>query len=137
MIRGLAVTLGMIRKEGIENVWARTAMLAKATRAAAHAVGMPVFAKDPSDSVTGLVVPPGIDEPSLRKKLKGDYGFHVAAGQDHLKGKVIRISHMGYVDVADTIGMIGALELVLAEMGHQFTLGEGLRAALTVFAKRA
>ncbi len=137
MIRGLAVTLGMIRKEGIENVWARTALLAKATRAAAQAIGMPVYAKDPSDSVTGLVVPPGVDEGALRKKLKADYGFHVAAGQDHLKGKVIRVSHMGYVDVADTIGMIGALELVLAELGHRFSLGAGLTAAQTVLAKRA
>jgi aspartate aminotransferase-like enzyme len=136
MIRGLAVTLGMIRKEGIENVWARTALLAEATRAAAEPIGMKVFAADPSDSVTGLVVPPGIDEATLRKKLKADYGFHVAAGQDHLKGKVIRISHMGYVDTADTIGMIGALELVLAEMGHTFELGAGLSAAIKVFAKR-
>jgi serine---pyruvate transaminase len=137
MIRGLAVTLDMIRKEGIEAVWARTSLLAKATRAAAPAMGMQVFASDPSDSVTGLTVPQGVDEGALRKKLKADYGFHVAAGQDHLKGKVIRISHMGYVDVADTLGVIGALELVLADLGHRFTLGAGLTAAQAVLAKRA
>ncbi len=136
-IRAMTVALGMIRKEGIENVWARTALLAKAVRTAAPAIGMPVYAAHPTDSVSGLVVPDGVDESALRKKLYQNYGYYVAGGQDKLKGKVIRVSHMGYVDVADTIGLIGALELVLAELGHTFPIGAGLTAAQAVFAKKA
>ncbi len=134
MIRGLAVTLGMILEEGIENVWARSALMARATRQAAEALGLEVFAKDPSDSVTALVVPDGIDEAALRKLIKQTYGFHLAGGQGHLKGKVIRISHMGYVDIVDTLGTIAALELVLAEMGHPVELGRGVSAAQKVVA---
>ncbi len=136
MIRGLAVTLKMIRDEGIENVWARTAMLAEATRNAAEAIGLKVFAADPSDSVTALLVPDGVDEPSLRKTVRAQYGVHLAGGQGKLKGKVIRISHMGYVDVLDTLGTISALELVLAEMGHSFPMGAGVAAAQAVIAER-
>ncbi len=132
MIRGLAVTLGMIRAEGIENVWARTARLARATRAAAEAMGLCVFAADPSDSVTALCVPEGIDEPTLRKTIRQDYGVHLAGGQGKLKGKVIRISHMGYVDALDTLGAIAALELVLTGMGYPVRLGVGLAAAQAV-----
>jgi len=137
MIRGLAVTLDMIRQEGIENVWDRTALLARATRAAADAIGLKVFAVDPSDSVTALCVPDGVDEGKVRKTLREKYGVHCAGGQDKLKGKVLRMSHMGYVDTVDTLGALGALELVLAEMGHAFNLGAGLTAAQAVLAQRA
>jgi len=137
MIRGLATALGMIRKEGIETIWARTALMARAMRAAGSAMGMRVFAVDPSDSVTALVVPAGVDESALRKRLHQRYGFYVAGGQDHLKGKVIRVSHMGYVDIADTIGLVGVLELLLKEMGHTFEFGAGLAAAQQVFAGRS
>jgi len=137
LINGLAVTLRMIREESIEGVWARTALLARATRTAAEAVGLKVFAADPSDSVSALCVPDGIDEPALRAALQQRYGVHLAGGQGKLKGKVIRISHMGYVDVVDTLGAIGALELVLADMGHGVKLGAGLAAAQAVFSGRA
>lgn len=137
MIRGLAVTLSMIREEGIENVWARTALLARATRAAAEAIGLRVFAADPSDSVTALCVPKGVDEGALRKIVKQKYGVHLAGGQGKLKGNVIRISHMGYVDALDTLGAIAALELTLAELGHDVQLGSGLAAAQRVLAEGA
>lgn len=134
MIRGLAVTLEMIRNEGIENVWARTAMLARATRSAAEVLGLRVFAADPSDSVTALTVPDGVDEPTLRKTLREKHGIHLAGGQGKLKGNVIRISHMGYVDAMDTLAAIAALELTLAELGHDVEFGVGLAAAQRVLA---
>ncbi|MBN1343995.1 MAG: alanine--glyoxylate aminotransferase family protein [Phycisphaerae bacterium] len=137
MIRGLAVTLKMIRDEGIENVWARTALLARATRAAAEAIGIKVYAADPSDSVSALCMPEGIDESKLRKTVRQRYGVHLAGGQGKLKGNVIRISHMGYVDALDTIGAISAIEMVLSEMGHDLKLGSGAAAAMTVIARRS
>ena len=120
--------LQMIRDEGLENVWDRTSALARATRAAAEAIGMKIFAKDPVDSLTALVVPDGIDEAALRKTLRTDFGCNVAGGQADLKGKIIRISHMGYVDAVDTLGVIAALEQVLKRLGHPVQLGAGLTA---------
>jgi aspartate aminotransferase-like enzyme len=130
MMRGLRYTLQQIKKDGIENVWKRSARLAGGTRAAAQAMGLGVFAKDPVDSVTGINVPAGVDEKQWRKSLRSDYGCNVAGGQDHLDGKMIRVSHMGYVDEVDTVGLIAALEWTLAAQGHKFELGSGTTAFL-------
>ena len=131
LIRGMKVAVDMINGIGIETVWKRTALLAKATREACKAIGMGVFSKRPSDSVTGIVYPEGIDG-TFRKKLDKKYGLNVADGQDQIKGKVFRVSHMGYVDPLETIGMIAAVEYVLAEMGHKFELGKGVATATKV-----
>ena len=125
MIGGLKFTLGQIKEEGIENVWARCALLAKATRAAVEALGLGIFAADPVDSVTGICVPEGVDEGRWRKDLRGKYGIHCAGGQGHLKGKIIRLNHMGYVDAVDTVGAIAAMEWTLADQGHRFEMGAG------------
>lgn len=125
MVSGLKFTLTKIKEEGIENVWKRSALLAKGTREALKAMGLKIFAQDPVDSVTGVVVPEGIDEGVLRKTLRSKYGIHCAGGQGHIKGKVIRLNHMGYVDAVDTVGAIAALEWTLAEMGYKFQIGAG------------
>ena len=49
-----------------------------------------------------------------------------AGGQDHLKGKIFRISHMGYVDTFDVIQAIAATEMVLKGLGHPVKLGVGV-----------
>lgn len=136
LIRGLRVTLTMLVEEGMERVWKRVAGMAAATRAAAEAIGMPVFSKRPSDSVTALVVPDTVKEKDLRKGLREDFGIHITGGQDHLEGKIVRSSHMGFIDAVDTIGLIGALEQTLHKLGHRFTLGAGVTAAQKVFAER-
>jgi serine---pyruvate transaminase len=136
MVRGLRVTLDMILEEGLEGVWRRVAAMAAATRAAALAMGMPVFSRRPSDSLTAMVVPEGVEEKKLRKNLRERFGVHFAGGQDHLEGKIVRMSHMGYVDPVDTIGAIGALEQALFALGHKFDVGAGAAAAQRVFAER-
>lgn len=131
LIRGLKVAVDMLNEIGIEKVWARTALLAKATRAAAEALGLEVFSQQPSDSVSGICFPEGIGD-EFRKKLQGKYGMSVAGGQAQLKGKIFRVSHMGYVDPIDTIGMIAAVEYTLAEMGADIPVGKGVQAAMEV-----
>lgn len=128
LVRGLRVSLSMIRKEGLENVWARTARLAKATRAAAQAMGLTIFAKDPSDSVTGINTPANIDNDKWRKLMKSRYGVQLADGQGQLKGKMVRISHMGYVDDLDTLSAIAAMEMSLRELGYKCEPGIGVGA---------
>jgi aspartate aminotransferase-like enzyme len=136
MVSGLAHTLAKITEEGIENVWARTALLARATRAALEALGLKLFAKDPVDSVTGIVVPAGVDEGQWRKDLRNKYGIHCAGGQGSMKGNLIRLNHMGYVDAVDTVGAIAALEWTLAEQGYKFNMGAGTGAFGKVIAGR-
>ncbi|MHC4067824.1 MAG: pyridoxal-phosphate-dependent aminotransferase family protein [Planctomycetota bacterium] len=135
LIRGLQKVLHGIKERGLESVWAHTAMLARATRAAVEALGLRLFAADPVDSVTGIWVPESVDEGRLRKTFRSKFAMQIAGGQGHIKGKVIRISHMGYCDAFDTLAVIGALELVLHEMGHPVELGQGLAAAQKVFAE--
>ena len=134
LMRGLRVALELIRAEGIENVWARTARLARATRAAAGAMGLRVFAADPVDSLTALLLPEGFDERTFRKRLRAEHGIVLAGGQDQLQGKAVRISHMGYVDECDTLGAIGAMELALRSMGRPIAPGGGLAAAAVALA---
>jgi len=131
LIRGLKVALDMINEIGIEKVWARTALLAEATRTAAEAIGIKVFSRQPSDSVTGLVYPDGVGD-DFRKRLRATYGMSVAGGQAQLKGKIFRVSHMGYVDPADTIGLIAAIEYTLADVGVDVEIGKGVAAAARV-----
>ncbi len=131
LIRGLKVAVDTINAIGIDTVVARTAMLAKATRTAAQPIGLQVFSKQPSDSVTGLLFPEGVDD-SFRKALRTKYGASVAGGQEHLKGKLFRISHMGYADPLDTIGLIAAIEYTLADLGAKVEIGAGVAAAAKV-----
>jgi aspartate aminotransferase-like enzyme len=133
LIRGLRVAVDMINEIGIETLWARTAILAKALREAAVAIGMTVCSESPSDSVTALGLPAGIDD-SIRKVLKKKYGASVAGGQDGWKNKVIRVSHMGYIDPLDTIGLVAALEYALKELGADIEIGKGVAVATKVLA---
>lgn len=135
LVRGLLCVLRGIKERGLENIWAETTILARATRAAAEAIGLKVFSHDPVDSVTAMVVPQGVDEAALRKTMRGKYGFQIAGGQGELKGKIIRFSHMGYVDAFDTVGVLSALEMTLAGLGHKFQIGAGVAAAQRVFAE--
>jgi len=131
LIRGLRVALEMIHEIGIERIWTRTACLARATRAAAEALGMKVFSRQPSDSVTAILYPQGVGD-EFRERLRERYGCSVAGGQDELKGKVFRVSHMGYIDPLETLGLIAAVEYTLADLGLQLPLGTGVTAAMDV-----
>ena len=135
LVRGTLFNLKKFKEIGLENIWAETKMLAEGTRAAAKAMGLKIFAADPVDSVTGMWVPDGIKEGDLRKTMRDKHGMHIAGAQDDIKGKVIRISHMGYVDQYDTLGVIAALEMTLVSMGYKLEIGTGVSAALKVFAK--
>lgn len=128
MISGLKFTLSQIKETGLENVWAKSALLAKATRTAVEGLVLKLFASDPVDSVTAITVPEGVDEARLRKDMRSKYGIHCAGGQGSMKGEIIRLNHMGYVDEVDTLGAIAALEWTLADQGYKFEMGAGITA---------
>lgn len=131
LLEGLKESIAIIRAEGIENVWARHARHAKATRAAVRALGLDIYARRPSNVLTIIALPEALDGQKLIKRLDA-YGFTVAGGQEQLKGKVIRISHLGYMDDFDLLSIIGGLERALADLGWAFEPGAGLTAAQRV-----
>jgi aspartate aminotransferase-like enzyme len=133
---GLRESLRMMQEEGLEALFRRHKKLAEATWAAVKALGLELFAPEaPSEAVTAVKVPEGIDGVKLQKLFFERFGITVAEGQDRAKGKIIRIAHLGYYDRLDMIMVISALEMLLKQMGHSFELGKGVRAAEEVFLK--
>ena len=128
LIRAQRASLKRIRAEGIENLWARHAKIAAACRAGVKGMGLEVFAERPNNALTVIAVPEGVDGSATLKKLEKQYGFKLADGQDTLKGKIWRLSHMGYTDAFDVLGALSALELVLLEGGFKVQPGAGVAA---------
>ncbi len=135
-VRGAQVVMHRLKEEGLEGVWTRVAACANATREGAKAMGLSVYAHDPVDSVTAINIPNGVDEGPLRKSMRNKWGVQIAGGQDHIKGKVIRIGHMGYVDRFDALAAVSALEFGLLEQGHKMEPGAGVAAAQKVLVER-
>lgn len=128
LLRALKVSLKQLRAEGIENVWARHARVAAAARAGVAAMNLELFAQAPVDGLTVFKVPEGIDGTALVARVEKQYGMRLAGGQDVLKGKIVRLAHMGYIDQWDVLAALGAIELVLLEMGHSLEPGAGVAA---------
>jgi aspartate aminotransferase-like enzyme len=132
LVIGLREALAMIREEGLANVFARHARLARATRAAARQLDLRLVAPDnPSPAVTGVYVPEGVDGSKLFAYLRDQMRVVFAGGQDHLKGKIIRIAHLGYLGAFDIITAVAAFEMALRRFGHAVELGRGVGAAET------
>jgi aspartate aminotransferase-like enzyme len=135
LFMGLREALAMIREKGLENLWEKYALLADATRQGVTAMGLELFAKSPSDSLTAVKVPNPIDGVKFVQHLREKYGITVAGGQDKLKGKIFRIAHMGYYDSLDMVAMASALELTLADFGWEFEHGSGVYTVQNIFMK--
>ncbi|MCE5195071.1 MAG: alanine--glyoxylate aminotransferase family protein [Nitrospiraceae bacterium] len=130
LIIGLNECIKMLQKEGLENVFKRHEKLANATRKAMQAIGLKLYPKEsPSNSVTAVCAPEGIDGQLIYKNLREKYGITAAGGQDQLKGKVFRIAHLGYADTFDVITAVAGVEMVLKGMGHPVKLGTGVAVA--------
>jgi aspartate aminotransferase-like enzyme len=115
---------------GVDALVKNAGTLAAMTRAAADALRLPLVApKAHGDALTALHPPPGIESGAIVKALKSEFASTVAGGQGQLKGKILRIAHLGYYDVTDILGLLATLEIVLHRLGHRFDLGRGLAAA--------
>jgi aspartate aminotransferase-like enzyme len=136
---GLEAALDMMLAEGMANVFARHALLARATRAAAKKLGLKLLAEDrcASNALTAVWSPEGIGADEIRKVVKNHYGVSFAGGQGILKGRAFRIAHMGFCDKTDILIAVGALEMALSQVGYPVQLGTGVRAAQEVFLGRA
>ena len=132
LMSGLAESLRLIAEEGLENVWARHARLAEATRAAMGALGCELFSSAPVNGITAVYSPEGMDAGKLVGRLRDHYNLTIAGGQDHAKGKIFRVAHMGHFDDLDVLTVTAAIESALADVGFDVNRGAGVAAAETV-----
>ena len=133
----LHTTLRMMQAEGLSAIFARHQRLMNAARAGVTGLGLPLFAEDSfaSPAITA-VAPDGVDAEQIRAILKKKFDIALAGGQDHLKGKIFRIGHLGFVSDRDILSAIASLEVALRELGYEgFTPGAGVAAAARVFAQ--
>lgn len=133
LVMGLRAALDIIKQRGMDSIFAETHRLAEATRAAVQALGMCLYAEVPVDSITAIVPRKGVDPEAIRSQMRSEFGIEVAGGQDSMKGKIFRVSHMGYVTRSDTIQFLAALEMILRDMKQPVTPGTAVAAAEAVF----
>lgn len=130
LIIGLNESLKLLQKEGLENAFERHKRLAVATREAVKTLGLELFTKEsPSNSVTAIKAPEGLDGQEIYKNLRVNYGITAAGGQGQAKGKIFRIAHLGYADTFDIITAIAGVEMTLKSMGYPVKLGSGVAVA--------
>ena len=136
LIIGLNECIRMLQAEGLDKVFVRHDRLARATRAAAAALDLKLFPKEnPSNALTAIEAPAGVDGQAIYKNLREKYGISGAGCQDKLKGKIFRIAHLGYADTFDVITAVAGIEMVLKGLGHPVKLGTGVGAAQEILMK--
>jgi aspartate aminotransferase-like enzyme len=129
LIEALAESLRHIRAAGIETLLARSRLLSRATLAGMAVLGLRPVAQRPAEGVTAVYLPPDIDGKKFTARLEERFGIKPGGGQGPLKGRIIRIAHMGLIDELDILGCLAAIELVLLELGKKVVLGSAVAAA--------
>jgi alanine-glyoxylate transaminase/serine-glyoxylate transaminase/serine-pyruvate transaminase len=132
MLHGLQESMAMLFEEGLENVFARHHRLAEGTRRAVQAWGLEVCARDPkwnSDTVTAIMVPPGINGAEVIDVAYRRYNLALGAGLARMAGKLFRIGHLGDLNELMLAGGIAGAEMAMRDVGMKVTPGSGLAAA--------
>lgn len=129
LFRGLQEALTMLEEEGLANVVGRYARNARAFRAALTALGLRLLPDHPTNALSVVRCPPGIDGTRVVARLQDRYRVRVSNGQDQLKGQVFRVGHMGFLGETDILGLVHVVECALADLGHKATVGVALAAA--------
>jgi aspartate aminotransferase-like enzyme len=132
LVIGLHEALSMMRLEGREHVLRRHARNARATRAGVNALGLRVLASVPASCTTAVVFADDRAD-AVRKHLSDNYGLRIAGGQGRLKGKIVRIGHLGYYYEADMLTLMSAFESTLLDLGMIESLGSGVAAMVEVY----
>ncbi|MGA2410840.1 MAG: alanine--glyoxylate aminotransferase family protein [Candidatus Binataceae bacterium] len=138
LIFGLHKTLELIHAETLPQVFTRHRLMAESTRAAALALGLKLISPEaPAPGVTGILTPEGLDGGKLVRLMRDELGVSVQGGQDQMKGKLVRIGHMGYLAPFDMLTAASALEIGLHRLGYRFDLGTGVAAVQQLIAQGA
>ena len=115
LIFALKESLKIIENEGLDNIFQRHLKLSKALREGLKALGLKPFVEDEFASPTVTAVDISECEVDVKKLLKKQFNMDIAGGQSKLKGKIVRIGHLGYVDELDIIDVLAAIEMVMKD----------------------
>ncbi|MBI3996876.1 MAG: alanine--glyoxylate aminotransferase family protein [Candidatus Omnitrophica bacterium] len=132
IVVALDEALKLALQAGVPQVIRRCAQLAEATRAGMQAIGLTLFSKRPSNGVTAVNVPSGVDGKQLTKVMYDRSHVMVAGGQGDMAGKIFRFAHMGYISAEDVLAGLRALEEALNSLGYKVTPGAAVKAAEAV-----
>ena len=135
LIYAMQEALRVIMEEGLEERVIRHKLAAKATQNGVGALGLELFAQKDvsSNTVTSVRMPEGITDKELRGTMRERYRIELAGGQDHLKGNVFRIGHMGNVTHREIISTIAALEMTMQGLGLDVEIGKGVAAVADTY----
>jgi aspartate aminotransferase-like enzyme len=136
LVLAARAAMRLLAEEGRERVFARHRRNAEATREV-RALGLELFAEVPSNAVTAVRVPDGLDGAAVVGTMEKRYGVKVAGGQDQLKGKIFRLGHIGFYDEGDILRLVGAFESALLDHGARVEAGAAVRAAQDSFRRGA
>ena len=114
LIIGLGSILSKLKETGFDTLYAKTAKRAEATREAYKSIGLEVYPHAPANAMTTIYTE---DSNAIRKILKEKYDLNIAGGQDHLKGKIFRVNHMGLVADYEASWAVNAVEKALDDLG--------------------
>jgi aspartate aminotransferase-like enzyme len=139
LVKALDVALRMLLEEGLEAAFDRHARLGRACREGVKAMGLELFSPDEDRCavVTAIRMPEGIDGTEIVSTLRERFGITIAGGQGKLKGKIVRIGHIGWFDVFDITTALAALELALGDGGAEIERGLAVPRALEAYTERA
>jgi len=140
LLFGLREALRLLDEEGLEHVYARHQRLADGVRAAVRAWGLGLLPEDPatcSNTVSAVVLPPALDSDALIARARERFGLALGVGLGRLKGRVVRLGHLGALNELEVLAMLAGVELALRECGLALPLGRGVAAAQEVFLQPA
>lgn len=134
---GLKESIDILEEEGLENVWARHALMAEAARNSVMSMGLTLFAEEgyQSDTVTAVNMPIGIKFEEFATILREKYGVIISGGLQKIQGKIFRIGHMGSIHKLDIYAVMGAIEMTLYEFGYKVELGTVSKSVSETFLK--
>lgn len=115
LIIGLNAVLDLMNAQGMDNLYDETARRGEATMKALQAIGLKIYPSTAAKSMTTII--DEVNASEIRNLLKTKYDVNVAGGQDHLKGKIFRINHMGLIPVYEAAWVVNAVELALDTLG--------------------
>ncbi len=130
LVMAIRKSIEIIKQKTLEKIWADTEKLAIACRLAIKSMGLKIFCDENviSNILTPINMPEGIDGQKVVRTMREEFGISIAGGQGKLRGKIVRIAHMGYIDKFDLIAAISGLEVVMNKFGHKIDYGSGVKA---------
>jgi aspartate aminotransferase-like enzyme len=133
LILALGEALRYVKRVGMGNLIGNAQALARATREAAVALDLKIFASRPGSSVTAIRPPAGMESSVIVKGFRQNFGAIITGGQGSMKNEIFRMAHLGYFDFSDMFSVIAGLELILRANGHRVELGKGVAAVQRVW----